>query len=228
LNHTIFSPSQTGEWEESEDAWEVDGEEEEMIVRTIQREDNCSWQDVGKSWLEQDEEEEGEVYHVGTCQGASSPPSLSEEKHCSGTVRSPKKEDEDAGIMENSWWTPDPRDLQIEEREKDYFLELLMGGTAPSEGAAERPATVSSKTGQPVKKEATLGDKPAPSKGKRNGSERTPKGGSEPSARSEKKEASARDEKGPEESQPSSQGQVVPPDLPGDPESKSRGSQAQA
>ncbi len=74
-----------------------------------------------------------------------------EEKHCSGTVRSPKKEDEDAGIMENSWWTPDPRDLQIEEREKDYFLKLLMGGSAPSEGAAERPATVSSKTGQLAK-----------------------------------------------------------------------------
>jgi hypothetical protein len=165
-----------GEWEESEDAWEVDGEEEAMIVGTIQREDNCSWQDVGKSWLEQDEEEEGEVYHVGTCQGASSPPSESEEKHCSRTGRSPKKEDEDARIMENSWWTPDPRDLQIEEREKDYFLELLMGGSAPSEGAAERPATVSSKTGQPAKKEATLGDKPAPSKGKRKGSERTPQG----------------------------------------------------
>jgi hypothetical protein len=138
-------------------------------------------------------------------------------------VRSPKKEDEDAGIMENSWWTPDPRDLQIEEREKDYFLELLMGGSAPSEGAAERPAAVSSKTGQLAKKEATRGVKPAPSKGKRKGSERTPKGGSEPSARSEKKEASTWDEKGPEESQPSSQGQAVPPDLPGDPESKNRG-----
>jgi hypothetical protein len=38
-----------GEWEESEDVWEVDGEEEAMIVGTIQREDNCSWQDASKS-----------------------------------------------------------------------------------------------------------------------------------------------------------------------------------
>ncbi len=87
-----------------------------------------------------------------------------EEKHCSGTVHPPKKEDEDAGV-------------QIEEVEKDYFLELFMGGSAPSEGAAERPAAVSSKMGQPAKKEATRGDKPALSKGKRKGSGRNPKGG---------------------------------------------------
>ncbi len=134
-----------GEWEESEDAWEVDGEEEAMIVGTIQREDSRSWQDASKSWLEQDKEEEDETYHVGTCQGASSPPSEAKEKHCSAIVYPPKKEDEDAGIMENSWWTPEPEDLQIKEEERDYFLELLMGGSAPSKETAEKPAVVSSK-----------------------------------------------------------------------------------
>jgi hypothetical protein len=130
--------------------------------------------------------------------------------------------------MENSWWTPEPEDLQIEEREKDYFLELLMGGSAPSEGAAERPAAVGSKAGQLAKKEATRENKPALSKGKRKGSEKTPKGGSGTSARPGKKEAGAQNERGPAESQSGNQKQVVPPDLPGDPEPESRGSQAQA
>ncbi len=103
-----------GEWEESEDAWEVDGEEEAMIVGTIQQEDNCSWQEASKSWLEQDEEEEDEIYHVGTCQDASSPPSEAKEKHCSVITCPPEKEDEDTGIMENSWWTPKPEDLQVD------------------------------------------------------------------------------------------------------------------
>jgi hypothetical protein len=31
--------------------------------------------------------------------------------------------------MKDRWWSPDPRELQIEEGEKDYFLELLMGGS---------------------------------------------------------------------------------------------------
>jgi hypothetical protein len=44
-------------WEEWEEAWEL-GEEEMMIVGTVQQEDDCSWQHASKSWLEQDEEEE--------------------------------------------------------------------------------------------------------------------------------------------------------------------------
>jgi hypothetical protein len=56
-------------WEESEEAWEP-GEEEMMIVGMVQQEDNCSWQDASKSWLEQDEKEEVGIYQVGTCQGA--------------------------------------------------------------------------------------------------------------------------------------------------------------
>jgi hypothetical protein len=35
-------------WEESDEAWEL-GEEEMMIVGTVQQEDNCSWQDACNS-----------------------------------------------------------------------------------------------------------------------------------------------------------------------------------
>ncbi len=48
-------------WEESEDAWEL-GEEEMMIVGTVQQEDDCSWQDASKSWMKQDEKEEIGIY----------------------------------------------------------------------------------------------------------------------------------------------------------------------
>jgi hypothetical protein len=42
-------------WEESDEVWEL-GEEEMMIVGTVQQEDDCSWQDACDSWMEQDEE----------------------------------------------------------------------------------------------------------------------------------------------------------------------------
>jgi hypothetical protein len=101
--------------------------------------------------------------------------------------------------------------------EKEYFLELLMGGSALSEGAAEKPTAAGSKAGQSVKKGATRGNKSASSRGKRKGGEKNPKGGSGVSARPEKKEANARNEGGPTESQPGNQGRVVPPDLSGNP-----------
>ncbi len=50
------------EWEESEEAWEVGEEEEMMIVGTVQREDDRSWQEASKSWLERDGVEEDEAY----------------------------------------------------------------------------------------------------------------------------------------------------------------------
>jgi hypothetical protein len=103
-----------------------------------------------------------------------------------------------------------------------------MGGSAPSEEAAERPAAVGGKAGQSAKKGVTRGSKPASSKGKRKGSEKAPKEGSGVSARPEKKEASAQNEGGPVESQPGNQGQVVPPDLPADPGAESGRSQAHA
>jgi hypothetical protein len=51
------------EWEESDEAWEL-GEEEMMIVRTVQQEDNCSWQDACNTWGEQDEETAAGVHQV--------------------------------------------------------------------------------------------------------------------------------------------------------------------
>jgi hypothetical protein len=205
------------EWEESEEAWEVDGEGEALIVGTVQREDDGSWQNASKSWLEQDEEEEDGTYHVGTCQGAISLPPEAREKQCSAVVCPPKEEDEDAETVEDSWWTPGPEDMQIERGEKEYFIELLMEGSAPSEGAAEKPTMVGSKAGQPTKKGATRGSKPASGRGKRKNSEKTPKGGNGVSAGPEKEEANARHEWGPTESQPGNQGRVVPPDLSSDP-----------
>ncbi len=68
----VHSVHRDDEWEESEEAWEVGGDEEMMIVGTIQQEDDYNWQDASKSWLEQDEEEENGTYYVGTCQGAGS------------------------------------------------------------------------------------------------------------------------------------------------------------
>ncbi len=56
-------------WEESEEAWEL-GEEEMMIGGTVQQEEDCTWQDACKPWVEQDEEVAAGVYQVGTCQGA--------------------------------------------------------------------------------------------------------------------------------------------------------------
>jgi hypothetical protein len=56
-------------WEESEEAWEL-GEEEMMIVGTVQQEEVCSWQDVCESWAEQDEETVARVHQVRLDQGA--------------------------------------------------------------------------------------------------------------------------------------------------------------
>jgi hypothetical protein len=93
------------EWEESEEAWEVDGGEEAMIVGTIQQEDDCSWQDASKSWLEPDGEEEGGAYYVGTCQGLSNQPPEAEKEWSSGASDPPKKEEEEGEkeeVMEGS------------------------------------------------------------------------------------------------------------------------------
>jgi hypothetical protein len=94
-------------WEESEEAWEL-GEEEKMIVGTVQQEDDCSWQDASKSWLEQDVKEEVETYQVGTCQGAD------------GTTLEAGKgagQREEAGAEKGGWWAPGPEDLLIEGEE---------------------------------------------------------------------------------------------------------------
>jgi hypothetical protein len=60
-------------WEESEEAWEL-VEEEMMIIGTVQQEDDCSWQDASKPWMEQDEGMAVGIYQVGTCQSADGVP----------------------------------------------------------------------------------------------------------------------------------------------------------
>ncbi len=54
-------------WEESDEAWEL-GEEEMMIVGTVQQEDDYSWQDLCSAWREQDEEVAAGVHQVKVCQ----------------------------------------------------------------------------------------------------------------------------------------------------------------
>jgi hypothetical protein len=54
-------------WEESDEAWEL-GEEEMMIVGTVQQEDDYSWQGACSAWREQDEEMAAGVHQVRVCQ----------------------------------------------------------------------------------------------------------------------------------------------------------------
>ncbi len=94
------------EWEEPEDAWEIDGEGEAMIVGTIQQEGDGSWQEASNLWLEQDGEEEGGAYCVGTCQGVSNQLSETGRRRSSGAACPLKEEEKDEEIMKDSWWSP--------------------------------------------------------------------------------------------------------------------------
>jgi hypothetical protein len=147
-------------WEESEEAWEL-GKEEMMIVGTVQQEDDCSWQDASKSWLEQDEEEEVGIYgiyQVGTCQGADEAPL--------GTGREaarhpPTGHREEAEAAEDGWRAPGPGDLLIEGEEGEYFLKLLMREASPGE-----LNPISSKSDQLAGNKEDSKSKTAPAKGK--------------------------------------------------------------
>jgi hypothetical protein len=108
-------------WEESDEAWEL-GEEETMIVGTIQQETECSWQDACNAWTTQDEEVEAGVHQVGVGQEAGGPAG---EGQC-------KKASDVRGGME----PPEVRDLLVEGEEQEYFLELLMRRASP-EGPME-------------------------------------------------------------------------------------------
>ncbi len=159
--------------------------------------------------------EEDGTYYVGTCQGASSVPPEAREKQCSAVVCPPTEEYEDAETVEDSWWTPGPEDLLIEGEEKEYFLELLM-----REEASEKPTTVGSEAGQPVKKGATRRNKAASSGGKKKGNGKTPKGGNGATAQPEKEEANVQKEGGRVGGQPGEQARGMPPDPLSDPEAE--------
>jgi hypothetical protein len=127
-------------WEESEEAWDLGGEEE-MIVGNVQQEDDCSWQDACKPWTEQDEGAEDGVYQVGTCQGAP--------RAEAGAVKQPSagqcKEAEAAGADEKA---SEMDDLVLEGEEQEYFLELLMMRAWP-----ERPREGQAASNKSVPKE---------------------------------------------------------------------------
>jgi hypothetical protein len=203
-------------WEESEEAWEL-GEEEMMIVGTVQQEDGYSWQDASKSWLEQDEGEEVGIYQVGSCQGAGGAPLGTGE---GAVTRPPSGGREDTKAAEDGWWAPGPDDLLIEGEEGEYFLELLMREAPPGE-----PSPASSKMDQPAeKKEGSRGKTAsAKGKGKKKDKKKAPRGGSEAATWSEEKETGA--QKGEESiaSRPGKQARTTPPNPLINPEAKGRG-----
>jgi hypothetical protein len=123
-------------WEESEEAWEL-GEEEMMIVGTVQQEEDCSWQDTRKSWTEQDEEVAVGVYQVGTCQGAAGTAAGTGKEAARQSSVSQCKKAETAEANEKASKSDD---LLLEGEEQEYFLELLM-----RKASTERP-----KAGQPA------------------------------------------------------------------------------
>jgi hypothetical protein len=188
-----------------------------MIVGTVQQEDSCSWQDASRSWLEQDEEEEVGVYQVGTCQGAGGALLGTGE---GATVCPPMGEQEDAKVVEDSWWAPGPEDLLIEGEEGEYFLELLM-----REAPLEEPNPASSKMNQPAGKgEGSKGKAAsAKGKGKKKDKKKAPRGGSEATTQPEEKEAGAQKEGGRVADQYGKQTRSMPPDPLINPEAKGRG-----
>ncbi len=106
-------------WEESDEAWEL-GEEEMMIVGTVQQEGDCSWQDACDAWEEQDEEAAAGVHQVRVDQEAAKRAAVSQ---C--------KKAKTAGESEEP---PELDGLLLEGEEQEYFLELLM-----RKASSERP-----------------------------------------------------------------------------------------
>jgi hypothetical protein len=208
------------QWEESEGAWAMDEEEEAMIVGTIQQEENSSWQEACDSWMELDEGEASGVYCVGTCHGVSNQVPEVGGEYSSEALHPP----EDEEIMEGGWWSPDWRELQVSEEEQEYFIELLMGGSAAGgcKAALERPSAASGTTGQPAmeggaaKPEAqTQGEvresKPATDKEKGRSSEGAFKGENKSGTRTRGGETGARSKEEPREWGPSGRKQEGPP-----------------
>ncbi len=201
-----------------------------MIVGTIQQEGDGSWQEASSSWLEPDGREESEAYCVGTCQETSSQPPETGRKCSNGASGSPEEEEEDKENMEDRWWIPDPRELQIEEGEKEYFIELLMSSSAQGGGevASERPPAANSTTDQPAEKgvasvlgawnpEKAQGSKLDTSKGKERSSKEAPREKGEPDIKTGKEEAGTRVGEESKGWRPGSRGQEALPKPPGDP-----------
>jgi hypothetical protein len=116
-----------GGWEESDEAWEL-GEEEMMIVGTVQQEDACN------AWAGQDEEVGVGVHQVGVDREVS-------EQAAAGQC---KEADTAAGGEK----PPELEDLLVEGEEQEYFLELLMRRASPDRlkvGPPTRSETIPTK-----------------------------------------------------------------------------------
>ncbi len=111
-------------WEESDEAWEL-GEEEMMIVGTVQQEEDCTWQDACSAWRRQDGEMTADVYQARVCQGMAE---LAATGQCKG-----------ADVSEESEEVSGPGGLLLEGEEQEYFLELLMRRASPERHAASLP-----------------------------------------------------------------------------------------
>jgi hypothetical protein len=123
-------------WEESDEAWEL-GEEEAMIVGTVQWEDDCSWQDACNAWMEQDEEAAVGVHQIGVDREMSEQATVGQCKEANAAKRGE---------------TPfELEDLLVEGEEQEYFLELLMRRASPERPRESLPAV----------------DRAAPTKGKK-------------------------------------------------------------
>jgi hypothetical protein len=112
-------------WEESDEAWEL-GEEEMMIVGTVQQEDECSWQAACDAWEVQEEEATAGVYRTGVDQETGEPAAKDQCKKVSA-----EKSDEQS---------PEVEGLLVEEEEQEYFLELLMRRASPERSTKSPPA----------------------------------------------------------------------------------------
>ncbi len=95
-------------WGESDEACEL-GEEEAMIVGTVQQEAECSWQEACNTWATQDEDVGAGVYHVEADQEADNVEPI-----------------EGGGLL-------------VEGEEREYILELLMRRAPPGQVTENLP-----------------------------------------------------------------------------------------
>jgi hypothetical protein len=118
--HMIYGDA---EWEESDEAWELG--EEEMIVGTVQQEDDHSWQDTCDAWTGQDEEATDSI-------GLQAPDQGTKGQHDGlEAIRGTEEISELEGLL-------------LEGEEQEYFLELLMRKVSP-----EQPRAALSNPGLP-------------------------------------------------------------------------------
>ncbi len=112
-------------WEESDEAWEL-GEEEAMIVGTVQQETECSWQDACYTWATQDEEVEAGAHQVKA------------DRETGGSAR----EDQCKKVCEarDSVEPLEVGDLLVEGEEQEYFLERLMRRASPDQLTENLPS----------------------------------------------------------------------------------------